>query len=128
MTKRLIGVLKIKWVCPYCPELRHGSRYWSVGRHIERKHHCIGEPISLNTGMTRSQMGLDPFPSQVYRTNRVPNGRAFTPFSPNKKFQSLELYDWVEKQILIPLRQNVEFANLSDQLNSKYLVSFLMYL
>ena len=91
-----------------------------MGRHIERKHNCIGEPISLNTGMTRSEMGLDPFPSQVNRKNGFPNGRGFTPNHPNKKFQSLEPFDWVEKHVLIPLRQYVEFANLSDQLNSKY--------
>jgi hypothetical protein len=65
-------------------------------------------------------MGLEPFPSQVVRMNGVPNGRAFTPFSTNKRFQSLELHDWVEKHILIPLRQNVELANMLDQLNSKY--------
>lgn len=111
----------MKWVCPYCPELRHGSRHWSVGRHIARKHNCIGEPVSLNTGITRSQMGLDPFPYQVYRTNGVPNGRAFTPNHPDKKNQLFDLYDWFEKQILTPLRQNVEFVNLSDQLNRKYL-------
>jgi hypothetical protein len=74
----------------------------------------------MNTGRTRSQMGLDPFPSQVNRTKGVPNGRAFTPNHPNKNFQSLEFCDWFEKYILTPLRQNVEFANLSDQLNSKY--------
>jgi hypothetical protein len=110
----------MKWVCPYCPELRHGSRHWSVGRHIARKHNGIGEPVSLNTGFTRSQMGLDPFPYQDYRTNGVPNGRAFTPNHQNQKNQLFDLYDWFEKQILTPLRQNVEFANLSDQLNRKY--------
>ncbi|MDW0283327.1 MAG: hypothetical protein QN720_12550, partial [Nitrososphaeraceae archaeon] len=103
-----------------CPELRHGSRHWSVGRHIERKHNGVGEPISLNTGMTRSQMGLYPFPSQINRTKGVPNGRAFTPNHPNKNFQSLEIYDRFEKYNLTLLRQKVEFANLSGQLNSKY--------
>ena len=110
----------MNWVCPNCPELRHGSRHWSVGRHIKRKHNCIGEPISLNTGMTRSEMGLDHFPSQVNRMNGLPNGRGFTPTYPNKKFQSLEPFDWFEKHILTSLRQNVEFVNLVDQLNSKY--------
>jgi len=110
----------MNWVCPNCPELRHGSRHWSVGRHIERKHNCIGEPISLNTGMTRSEMGLDHSPSRIIRTNGLPNGRGLTPNHPNKKFQSLEHCDWVEKHILIPLRKKVEFANLLDQLNSKY--------
>lgn len=33
---------------------------------------------------------------------------------------SHEYCDWVEKYILRPLRQNVEFANLLDQLSSKY--------
>jgi hypothetical protein len=65
-------------------------------------------------------MGLDPFPSQVNRTKGVPNRRAFSPNQPNKNFQSLEFCDWFEKYILTPLRQKVEFANLSDQLNSKY--------
>jgi hypothetical protein len=109
----------MNWVCPNCPELRHGSRHWSVGRHIARKHNCIGEPISLNTGITRSEMGLDYFPSQINRTDGFPNG-TFTPNHPNEKFQSLEHCDWVEKHILRPLRQNVEFANLSDQLSSKF--------
>jgi hypothetical protein len=110
----------MNWVCPNCPELRHGSRHWSVGRHIKRKHNCIGEPISLNTGMTRSEMGLDHFPSQVNRMNGLPNGRGFTPNYPNKKFQSLEPFDWFEKHILTSLRQTAEFVNLLDQLNSKY--------
>jgi hypothetical protein len=65
-------------------------------------------------------MGLDHFPSQINRTNGSPNGRSFIPNNPNKKFQSPEFCDWVEKHILIPLRQNVEFTNLVDQLNSKY--------
>jgi hypothetical protein len=103
----------MNWVCPNCPELRHGSRHWSVGRHIDRKHNGIGEPISLNTGRIRSQMGLDSFPSQINLTNRLPNG-TFTPNHPNEKFQSLEPCDWVEKHILTPLRQEVEFANLLD--------------
>ena len=64
--------------------------------------------------------GTYSFPSQINRTNGVPNGRAFTPNHPNENFQSLESCDWVEKHILTPLRQNVEFANLSDQLNRKY--------
>ena len=70
--------------------------------------------------MTRSEMGLDHSPSRIIRTNGLPNGRGLTPNHPNKKFQSLEHCDWVEKHILIPLRQKVEFANLLDQLNSKY--------
>ena len=81
----------MNWVCPNCPELRHGSRHWSVGRHIERKHNGIGEPISLNTGMTRSQMGLDSFPSQINRTNGLPNGRALLQIIQMKNFNHLSL-------------------------------------
>jgi hypothetical protein len=32
------------------------TRHWSVGRHISRKHAGIGEPISINTRQTRTQM------------------------------------------------------------------------
>jgi hypothetical protein len=70
--------------------------------------------------MTRSQTGLDHFPSQINRANGLPNGRAFTQNHPNKKFQSLEPHDWFEKHILTPLRHKMEFIDLVDKLNSKY--------
>jgi len=34
------------------------TRHWSVGRHIRRKHTGIGEPISINTHQTRTQMNI----------------------------------------------------------------------
>ena len=47
--------LRAKWVCPNCAELSP-TRHWSVGRHIIRKHAGVGEPVSINTHQTRSQM------------------------------------------------------------------------
>ena len=32
--------------------------HWSVERHIRRKHSGIGEPISINTHQTRTQMNI----------------------------------------------------------------------
>ena len=34
------------------------TRHWSVERHIRRKHTGIGEPISINTHQTRTQMNI----------------------------------------------------------------------
>ena len=34
------------------------TRHWSVERHIKRKHAGVGEPISINTHQTRTQMNI----------------------------------------------------------------------
>ncbi|MGA9841707.1 MAG: hypothetical protein WBQ25_05280 [Nitrososphaeraceae archaeon] len=49
--------LRTKWICPNCMELSP-TRHWSVERHIRRKHTGIGEPISINTHQTRTQMNI----------------------------------------------------------------------
>ncbi|MGC2383454.1 MAG: hypothetical protein WA631_10145 [Nitrososphaeraceae archaeon] len=51
--------MRTKWVCPNCVELSP-TRHWSVERHIRRKHTGIGEPISINTHQTRTQMNIGP--------------------------------------------------------------------
>ncbi len=49
--------LRTKWICPNCLELSP-TRHWSVERHIRRKHTGIGEPVSINTHQTRTQMNI----------------------------------------------------------------------
>jgi hypothetical protein len=48
-------MLRTSWVCPNCSEL-NPTRHESVIRHIHRKHESFGEPISINTRLTRRQM------------------------------------------------------------------------
>ena len=43
------------WICPKCFELKP-TRHESVVRHIARKHWSMGEPLSVTTRQTRSQM------------------------------------------------------------------------
>ena len=43
------------WICSKCSELKP-TRHESVVRHIARKHWSIGEPLSVTTRQTRSQM------------------------------------------------------------------------
>ena len=43
------------WICPKCSELKP-TRHESVIRHIARKHWSMGEPLSVTTRQTRSQM------------------------------------------------------------------------
>jgi hypothetical protein len=93
----------MKWICPMCPELNHGTRHQSVLRHIRRKHASIGEPINLNSGFTRRQMGLNP-------DRRSPSNIS--------KSRTFDFYDWAENNILRPLRQQVEFMNLINQFNT----------
>ena len=111
----------MKWVCPSCAELLHGSRHWSVERHIGRKHGGIGEPISLNTGETRSQMdGRSSYSHFPYsRGGSLNDFSSNSPSSSGKKSQPTDMSDWFEKYFLKPLRQNVEFINLYEQLQSR---------
>jgi hypothetical protein len=111
----------MKWVCSSCPELLHGSRHWSVKRHIARKHGGIGEPISLNTGETRSQMdgrsSSSHFPYS--RLGSLNDFSSNSPSSSGKKSQTTDMSDWIEKYFLKPLRQYVELINLYEQLQSR---------
>jgi hypothetical protein len=102
----------MKWTCPKCPELNHGTRHESVNRHIRRKHEAIGEPINLNTGLTRSQAGLKSYGQGL---SGFPHGPPFYPSIDNSKSGKFDLYDYTEKFLLQPLRQQVELSNLLSQ-------------
>jgi hypothetical protein len=34
---------RLKWCCPHCSQT--SSRHWNLKKHIERRHHGIGQPI-----------------------------------------------------------------------------------
>lgn len=92
-----------------------GIRHESVLRHI-RKHASIGEPINLNSGFTRRQMGLNPNRQSPYLGGMLTSPQSFAPT--NSKSKTFDLYDWAENNILRPLRQQV---NLIRQFNTNSL-------
>jgi hypothetical protein len=113
----------MKWICPNCPELMHGTRHESVVRHINRKHQTVGEPVSFNTGLTRIQMGLKSNLQAPYArglSKRLPP----YPLSPNTNPKLVELYGWTENQVLRPMRQLLEFTNLRHQLGARNVRDF----
>ena len=110
----------MKWICPTCPELNHGTRHQSVLRHIRRKHARIGEPINLNSGFTRRQMGLNPERQSPYLSGMLTRPQSLAPSNISKSRNS-DLLDWTENKILRPLRQQVEFMNLMNQFNTSHL-------
>ena len=105
----------MKWVCPMCPELNHGTRHQSVLRHIKRKHASIGEPINLNSGFTRRQMGLNPDRQSPYLGGTLTRSQFLAPAN---KSRTSDFYDWAENNILRPLRQQVELMSLINQFNA----------
>jgi hypothetical protein len=104
----------MKWTCPNCPELNHGTRHESVFRHIRRKHQSIGEPINLNSGLTRRQMGLKSN-CQAPHLGGLQKGPPFYALSNVSESRTFDFYDRIEKQFLRPLRQLVEMRNLLNQ-------------
>jgi hypothetical protein len=101
-----------------CPELNHGTRHQSVLRHIRRKHASIGEPINLNSGFTRRQMGLNPDRQSPYLGGTLTRPQFLAPAN---KSRTSDFYDWAENNILRPLRQQVELMNLIKQFNTSSL-------
>jgi hypothetical protein len=95
----------------------HGTRHQSVLRHIRRKHNSIGEPINLNSGFTRRQMGLNPDRQSPYLGGMLTRPQFLAP-SNIRKSRTFDFYDWAENNILRPLRQQVEFMNLINQFNT----------
>jgi hypothetical protein len=110
----------MKWICPKCPELNHGTRHESVLRHIGRKHDSIGEPINLNSGFTRRQLGLNPNRPSPYSGGLLTRPQSFAPTNISKSRTS-DLCDWTENNILLPMRQQVELMSLINQFNASSL-------
>jgi hypothetical protein len=103
-----------------CPELNHGTRHQSVLRHIRRKHDSIGEPINLNSGFTRRQLGLHPNRQSPYSGGLLTRPQSFAPTNISKSRTS-DFYDWAENNILRPMRQQVELMSLMNQFNASSL-------
>lgn len=110
----------MKWICPGCPELNHGTRHESVLRHIRRKHDSIGEPINLNSGFTRRQLGLNPNRQSPYSGGLPTRPQSFAPTNISKS-RTFDLCDWTECNILRPMRQQVELMSLMKQFNASSL-------
>ena len=108
----------MKWICPKCSELNHGTRHESVLRHIRRKHDSIGEPINLNSGFTRRQLGLNPNRQSPYSGGLLTRSQSFALTS---KSSTSDLCDWTEINILRPMRQQVELMSLMNQFNASSL-------
>jgi hypothetical protein len=107
----------MKWICPKCPELNHGTRHESVLRHIRRKHNSIGEPVDLNSGFTRRQLGFNPNRQSPYAGGLLTRPQSFAPTNISES-QTFDLYNWTENKILRPMRQQVELMNLINQFNT----------
>ena len=69
-TDALLDLIRTKWICPTCKELSP-TRHWSVERHIKRKHAGIGEPISINTHQTRTQMNIQSEWSDIHASTNM---------------------------------------------------------
>lgn len=44
--------MKNIWLCPHCEQT--STRHWNLKTHIDRKHHGMGKPVSVNPSSTRN--------------------------------------------------------------------------
>jgi hypothetical protein len=95
----------MKWTCPHCPELNNGTRHESIIRHISRKHESLGEPINLNSGLTRRQIVLDrnskPH-SLAFHVGGFPQGQPLYNPSDVSESRTFDVYELTEKYLLKP--------------------------
>lgn len=97
------------------------TRHWSVLRHIARKHSGLGEPISINTRQTRTQMNIRSRPSSSTPTRNLIqfNPRAFNSSLETGIGRQLESptqkNDTISEDILKKARQITEIQTILKQ-------------
>jgi hypothetical protein len=101
--------LKTGWNCPNCQE--SSTRNWNIKRHIQRRHGGMGEPVRYGTMQYYKDMNPRNFHFPFAYSHHVPSSSLI-----RKKKSDNNFSEFLEHQILQPLRRMVEFKDLISQL------------
>ncbi len=100
-----------KWNCPNCE--MSSKRRGNVKRHIKRRHRTMGEPVSYDTMQYYKDMTPQNFRFPLAYSHHTSLSSPTPKEKPHKNFS-----DFLEEQILQPLRKVVEYKNLVSQLST----------
>jgi hypothetical protein len=89
------------------------SRHWNVKRHIKRRHRTMGEPVSYDTMQYYKDITPQNFRFPLAYSHHTSLSFPTPKEKPHKSFS-----DFLEDQILQPLRKVVEYKNLLGQLST----------
>ena len=99
------------WNCPYCE--MSSSRHGNVKRHIKRRHRTMSQPVSDDTMQYYKDMNPQNLCFPFAHYHHTPLSFLTRKEKPHKNFS-----DFLEDQILQPLRKVVEYKNLLSQLST----------
>ena len=103
--------MKIEWNCPNCE--MSSTRHWNMQRHIDRQHGGMGEPVRYGTMQYYKDMNPENFRFPFAYSHHVPSSSVIRKKRSDKNFS-----EFLEYQILQPLRKMVEVKNLLSQLST----------
>ncbi|HYX55299.1 MAG TPA: hypothetical protein VE818_04005 [Nitrososphaeraceae archaeon] len=101
--------MKTKWNCPNCQ--MSSTRHWNVERHIQRQHGGMDEPVRYDTMQYYKDTNPENF-RFPFAYSHHPSSASLTP----KEKSDKNFSEFLEHQILQPLRRMIEFKNLFNQL------------
>ena len=99
------------WNCPNCE--MSSKRHGNVKRHIQRRHRTMGGPVSYDTMQYYKDMTPQNFRFPLAYSHHTSLSSPTPKEKPHKNFS-----DFLEEQILQPLRKVVEYKNLLSQLST----------
>jgi hypothetical protein len=103
--------MRTKWNCSSCQ--MSSDRLYNVRRHIQRRHGGMGEPVSYNSRQCYKDTNPENFHFPFAYSHHVPSSSLIRKENSDKNFS-----DFLEHQILQPLRKIVEVKNLISQLST----------
>ncbi|HEX5892374.1 MAG TPA: hypothetical protein VFY41_05890 [Nitrososphaeraceae archaeon] len=99
------------WNCPNCE--MSSSRHWNVKRHIQRRHRTMSQPVSDDIMQYYKDMNPQNLHFPFAHFHHTSLSFLTRKEKPHKNFS-----DFLEDQILQPLRKVVEYKNLLSQLST----------
>jgi hypothetical protein len=101
--------MKTGWNCPHCQ--MSSSRHWNMHRHIDRRHGRMGEPVTYDTTQYYKDMNPQNFDFPLDYSHHTSLSFLTRKGKSDKNFS-----EFLDDQILQPLRKMVEYKNLTSQL------------
>ena len=89
------------------------TRHWNVERHIQRQHGGMDEPVRYDTMQYYKDMNSENF-RFPFAYSHHPSSASLIP----KEKSDKNFSEFLEHQILQPLRKMVEYKNLLGQLST----------
>lgn len=105
--------MRTKWKCSNCQ--MSSDRHYNVRRHIQRRHGGMGEPVSYDTMEYYTDMNPQKFQFPFDYSHHKSSSFLIQKEKSDKNFS-----DFIENQILQPLRKIVEYRSLLAQLQPAF--------